>query len=65
MTDRTREPKQIRPRTVRVKPRTYQPSKAEMEEAVVIRKADGSRPTVDEFMDAAFRPVQIVEDRDA
>lgn len=32
-------------RTVRMKPHSYQPSKAELEEDMSIRRADGSRPT--------------------
>ncbi|MYD94685.1 MAG: hypothetical protein F4Y02_13560 [Chloroflexi bacterium] len=50
---------------VSVKPRDYQPTKAEMEEPIVIRGRDGSVPTVDELVRAAFRPMRIVEDRDA
>ena len=51
--------------TVRVKPWAYQPTKAEMEEPIVIRKWDGSVPTVDELVAAAFRPMRVVEDPDA
>ena len=51
--------------TVRVKPQTYQPSKAELEESIILRKPDGSRPTVDEVLDAVLRPVRIVEDENA
>ena len=51
--------------TVRVKPHSYQPSKAELEEPVVIRKADGSVPTPEELARAALRPMKIVEDPEA
>ena len=60
-----RAPQRINRRTVRVRPHGYQPTKAEMGAPVEIRKADGARPTVDEFMDAAFGSVKIVEDPEA
>ena len=53
------------PREVRVKPFSYQPSKAELEEPVILRKPDGSAPTVDEVVDAVLRPVKVVENPDA
>ena len=65
MTDEPRAPRRISRRTVRVRPHGYQPSKAELEAPIDIRKADGTRPTVDEFVEAAFGPVKIVEDPDA
>ena len=37
----------------------YQPSKAEMEKPIDVRKADGSMPTPEELAQAAFRPVNI------
>ncbi len=52
-------------RVVRVKPHSYQPSKAELEEPIIPRKPDGSRPTVDEVVDAVLRPVRVVEDENA
>lgn len=52
-------------REVRVRPHRYQPTKAEMEEPIDLRKPDGTRPTVDEVVAAAFGPVKIVEDPDA
>lgn len=61
MTKQTRDP---RPK-VRVKPHSYQPTKAEMEAPIDIRKADGIRPTVDELVDAVLAPVEIVEDTEA
>ena len=51
--------------TVRVKPHSYQPSKAELEEPFVIRKPDGSIPTPAELVRAALRPVNVIEDPDA
>ena len=50
---------------VRVKPHSYQPRKAELEEPVVIRKPDGSLPTPEELARVALRPMYIVEDPDA
>ncbi|MDE0174310.1 MAG: hypothetical protein OYH76_17995 [Defluviicoccus sp.] len=54
-----REPVKIERRTVRVKPHSYQPSKAELEEPV---KIDA---TPEELAAAVLRPVRIVEDSDA
>ena len=50
---------------VRVRPHTYQPSKAELEAPIVMRNPDGSVPTVNDVADAVLRPVRIVEDADA
>ncbi len=52
-------------REARVKPHSYQPSKAEREEPFVIRNPDGSMPTPEEFARAALRPVKVVEDPEA
>jgi len=52
-------------RVVRVKPHTYQPKKAELEEPFVIRKADGTMPTPDELARVALAPARVVEDPDA
>ena len=61
-----RQPKRLeQPRTVRLKPHSYQPSKAEQEAPIDIRRPDGSRPTPEELADAVLRPVRIVEDADA
>ena len=65
MTEAPREPQAIKRRTVRVRPHSYQPSKAGLEEPVVLRNPDGSRPTVDEAVAAIFAPMEIVEDPDA
>ncbi len=52
-------------RTVRVKPHSYQPTKAELEADMSIRRADGSRPTPEEVARGALRPVNVVEDPEA
>lgn len=57
MTDERRE--------VRVKPKNYQPSRAEQEEPFVIRKADGTMPTPEELARIALQQVTVVEDPDA
>ena len=44
---------------VRLKPHRYKPSKAKLEEEIVIRNADGSTPTPQELMRAAVRDVRI------
>ncbi len=55
-----------RPRpTVRVKPHSYQPSKAELDEPIILRKTDGSQPTFEEVTRAIVTPVRIIEDPDA
>jgi len=51
--------------TVRVKPHSYQPTKAELEEPFVIRKPDGSIPTPGELVRGALRPVNVIEDPEA
>ncbi len=53
MNDRTEPP------TVRVKPHSYQPSKAELDEPV---KIDA---TPEQLAEAVLRPVTLVEDPDA
>ena len=65
MADEAREPREIERSAVRVKPHSYQPSKAEMEEKIVIRKPDGSAPSPEELARVALRPMSIVEDPDA
>lgn len=65
MTDEPRDRHPINRRTVRVRPHSYQPSKAEIEAPIDLRKPDGTRPTVDEVVAAAFGPVEIVEDTEA
>ena len=65
MTDEQPERVEIKRRTVRVRPHRYQPTKAELEESIDIRKPDGTRPTVDELVDAVLAPVEIIEDPEA
>jgi len=52
---------QIKP-TVKVKPHSYQPSKAELEENVMVRKSDGSIPSPEELVRFVLRPMDVVED---
>lgn len=52
-------------RTVTVKPHSYQPNKAELEEPLDLRKADGTKYTLDDAAKALMRPVNVVEDSDA
>ena len=51
--------REARPGTVRVKPHSYQPSKAEPKEDISL---DASP---DELAEAVLRPVKIVQDPDA
>ena len=65
MTNPPRKPVDLTQRpTVRVKPRSYQPSKAEKETPVGIVMQDGSAPTEDEFLERVLRPVNLIEDPD-
>ena len=57
MTDK--EPVKIKRRAVRVRPHSYQPSKAELETPV---KIDA---TPDDLAAAIMRPVRVVEDPEA
>lgn len=52
-------------RVVRVKPHSYQPSKAELEEPVVLLNDEGKPASAEELLRAALRPVHVVEDPDA
>ena len=54
----------LAPREVRVKPMSYRPSKADMEEPVVIRKQDGSAPSPEELA-RSLGPVKVVVDPEA
>lgn len=65
MTDEPREPVEITRRVVRVKPNRYQPTRAEVEEPILIRKADGTVPTPEELARVAFAPVTLIEDPEA
>lgn len=46
-------------RTVNLVRSEYQPSKAELEEPIDIRREDGTRPTPEELARAALRPVAV------
>ena len=65
MTDEPKPPSPIKRRPVRVKPHSYQPSKAELEEEIVIRKPDGLVPTPEELVRVALRPMKAIEDPEA
>ena len=65
MTDEPRPPREITRRTVRVKPHSYRPTKAEMGAPIDLRKADGTRPTPEELANAMLAPVKIFEDPEA
>ena len=54
MTDKRKEPK-----IVEMVKSGYQPTKAEMEEVVALRKADGSAPTMEEIAQAVLQPAKI------
>ncbi len=43
-------------------PTPNQPSKADLEEPIVIRKADGSMPSTEEFARVALHPVNVAAD---
>jgi len=49
-------------REVRLRPHDYQPTKAELEADMSIRRADGSRPTPEEVARIALGQVKIVEE---
>ena len=51
-------------RTVRLKPASYKPSKAEMDELIILRSPDGSRQTPEDVARAIVRPVRIIRDPD-
>lgn len=62
----TRKSKSIETKpTVRVKPHSYQPTKAEKEELLVIRKPNGCVPTPEEVARIALRPMNVIEDPEA
>ena len=46
-------------RTVTLVRSAYQPSKAEMEKPIDVRKADGSMPSPEELTQAALRPINL------
>ena len=49
-------------REVRVKPKTCRPTKAELEEPFVVRKADGTMPTPGEPVRVARAPAKVTGD---
>lgn len=50
------------PRTIQVRDPKYQPSKAEKEEVIVLRKNDGTSPTPKELAES-MRPVEVVYEK--
>lgn len=56
---RTAKPTPVAKRNVTLVRSAYQPSKAEMEKVIDVRKADGSMPTPEKLAQAALRPVNI------
>ena len=48
---------------IKVKPHSYQPSKAELEETIDLAKPDGSIPSPDELATRLLQPVKIVSDK--
>ncbi len=47
---------------VRVKPKTYNPTKAELEEHFIARLPSGAMPTPEEFARIALRPMTVEDD---
>lgn len=63
MSDRQTSASTLKRPEVRVKPKSYQPSKAEVEEVFAApRKPDGSALTIDEAARALLRPLKVIED---
>ena len=52
-------------KTIRIKPSSYQPTKAELEEVIILRNPDGSRATPEQVARAVLEPVNIIIDPDA
>ena len=50
---------------IRVKPKTYNPTKAVLKEPIILRNPDGSRATSEQAARAIVRPVRIIEDPNA
>ena len=48
-----------KPRPVEIVDEKYQPTKAEVDEVIVLRTKEGKPPTVDELMGAITAPVEI------
>ncbi len=48
-----------KPRPVEIVKQDYQPTKAEVEEVIVLRNADGSAPEPDDLVRALTAPVEI------
>ncbi len=48
-----------KPTPIEIVRQEYQPTKAEAEEVIVLRKTDGSAPTAQELAHAIVQPVKI------
>jgi len=48
-----------KPRPVEIVEEKYQPTKAEVEEVIVLRTREGKPPTIDELVGAVTEPVTI------
>ena len=48
---------------IKVKPHSYQPSKAELEETIDLANPDGSIPSPDELATRLLQAVKIVSDK--
>ena len=57
-------PKPDNRRTVHLKPTSYKPSKAELDEPIILTNPDGSRPTPGDVAHAIVQPVRIIRDPD-
>lgn len=52
-------PDKPQPRDITLVRSAYQPSKAEMEKPIEVRKPDGSAPTPEDLAQAVLQPVSI------
>lgn len=49
----------LKPRPVEIVDKKYQPTKAEVEEVIVLRTKEGKPPSVDDLLGAVTAPVTI------
>jgi hypothetical protein len=49
----------LRRRVVTMQPNSYQPTKAEAEEVIVLRRKGGSAPTAQDLARAVVQPVEV------
>ena len=48
-----------KPKPIKLVNQTYQPTKAEAEEVIVLRKKNGSAPTAQDLARAVVQPVEV------